>query len=129
MSIQNVFDMLGTDEFLKARTRANPHETIRGGIFQNRAAMKMAELDASFDFMFTDPKNNEGQSVLGANDLLYFADICAGPGGFSEYVLWRKKWHAKGFGLTLKGQSNRYLKHRCSWLRKKNRDRWSFNFF
>ncbi|XP_065052037.1 cap-specific mRNA (nucleoside-2'-O-)-methyltransferase 1-like isoform X2 [Rhopilema esculentum] len=99
---KKLFDMLGTDEFLKARTRANPHETIRGGIFQNRAAMKMAELDASFDFMFTDPRNHEGQSVLGTNDLLYFADICAGPGGFSEYVLWKKKWHAKGFGLTLK---------------------------
>lgn len=36
-------------------------------------------------------------------ELLYFADVCAGPGGFSEYVLWRKRWHAKGFGLTLKG--------------------------
>ena len=36
------------------------------------------------------------------NELLYFADICAGPGGFSEYVLWRKKWRSKGFGLTLK---------------------------
>ena len=35
--------------------------------------------------------------------MLYFADICAGPGGFSEYMLWRKKWHAKGFGFTLKG--------------------------
>jgi len=37
------------------------------------------------------------------NELLYFADICAGPGGFSEYVLWRKGWDAKGFGFTLKG--------------------------
>lgn len=39
-------------------------------------------------------------------DLLYFADVCAGPGGFSEYVLWRKKWHAKGFGMTLKGPND-----------------------
>ena len=38
-----------------------------------------------------------------SQDVLYFADICAGPGGFSEYVLWRKTWHAKGFGFTLKG--------------------------
>lgn len=36
-------------------------------------------------------------------DILYFADICAGPGGFSEYVFWRKTWRAKGFGFTLKG--------------------------
>jgi len=41
--------------------------------------------------------------VVGPNELLYFADVCAGPGGFSEYVLWRKGWQAKGFGFTLKG--------------------------
>lgn len=34
----------------------------------------------------------------------YFADICAGPGGFSEYVFWRKKWAFKGFGMTLRGE-------------------------
>lgn len=32
----------------------------------------------------------------------YFADVCAGPGGFTEYILWRKKWTFKGFGFTLK---------------------------
>ena len=41
--------------------------------------------------------------MVDPHDLLYFADFCAGPGGFSEYVLWRKKWDAKGFGFTLKG--------------------------
>ena len=41
--------------------------------------------------------------MVGPNDLLYFGDICAGPGGFSEYVLWRKGWQAKGFGFTLRG--------------------------
>ena len=35
--------------------------------------------------------------------MLYFSDICGGPGGFSEYAFWKKKWHAKGFGFTLKG--------------------------
>jgi len=43
------------------------------------------------------------QPAVVGTELLYFADICAGPGGFSEYVLWRRKWHAKGFGLTLRG--------------------------
>lgn len=41
--------------------------------------------------------------MVGPNELLYFGDICAGPGGFSEYVLWRAKGECKGFGLTLKG--------------------------
>ena len=44
------------------------------------------------------------QFKFGPYDVMYFADICAGPGGFSEYVLWKKTWNAKGFGFTLKGQ-------------------------
>jgi cap1 methyltransferase len=105
LKCKTVFDTLEGDEFLKARTRANPFETIKGGIFQNRAAMKMANIDSVFNFMFTYPKTSYpgGSRLLGSNDLLYFADICAGPGGFSEYVLWRRKAEmAKGFGLTLK---------------------------
>ena len=45
-------------------------------------------------------------SLLAPGELLYFADVCAGPGGFSEYVLWRKKWDAKAFGFTLKGPND-----------------------
>ena len=101
LASKSIFDHLGKDEFLKARTRANPYETIRGSIFQNRAAMKMAEMDASFDFIFTSHKDYDAKDP---SNLLYFADICAGPGGFSEYVLWKRKWHSKGFGFTLKAE-------------------------
>ena len=96
---KTIFDNLDSNELFKARTRANPYETIRGAIFLNRAAMKIAEVDASFDYMFT-----KHHAVKENNDLLYFADICAGPGGFSEYVLWRTKWRGKGFGFTLKAE-------------------------
>ena len=41
--------------------------------------------------------------MVGHGELLYFADVCAGPGGFSEYALWRSNAEAKGFGMTLKG--------------------------
>ena len=47
--------------------------------------------------------------TVGPNDILYFTDICAGPGGFSEYVLWRRKQtnaFTKGFGFTLKGSND-----------------------
>ena len=69
-----------------ARYRSNPYEAINSRFFQNRylfifysekigffiinfsnkyrAAMKMANLDAVFDFMFTDPKNTDGVSKL-----------------------------------------------------------------
>jgi cap1 methyltransferase len=41
--------------------------------------------------------------MVAENQLLYFADVCAGPGGFTEYILWKKGWSAKGFGFTLRG--------------------------
>ncbi|KAK7872080.1 hypothetical protein R5R35_004564 [Gryllus longicercus] len=106
ISSKSVFDSLNPEEMRKARTRSNPYETIRGAFFLNRAAMKMANMDKVFDFMFTDPKNERGESMIGPNELLYFADVCAGPGGFSEYVLWRRKWNSKGFGFTLKGDND-----------------------
>lgn len=93
---KSIFDNLSEKQFLDARTKSNPFETIKNAIFQNRAAMKMANIDAVFGFMFTNfiPSQQE--------EILYFADLCAGPGGFSEYILWRKKWKIKGFGFTLK---------------------------
>ncbi|KAL5008105.1 hypothetical protein ScPMuIL_013686 [Solemya velum] len=100
---KNVFDTLEPEEMRRARTRSNPYETIRGVFFLNRAAMKMANMDAALNFMFTDPRLSDGASLVQPNELFYFADICAGPGGFSEYVLWRKEGEAKGFGMTLKG--------------------------
>ncbi|XP_062871033.1 cap-specific mRNA (nucleoside-2'-O-)-methyltransferase 1 [Trichomycterus rosablanca] len=105
---KSVFDDLEGEEMRRARTRSNPYETIRGGFFLNRAAMKMANMDHVFDYMFTNPKDAQGRPTVRDKDseLLYFGDVCAGPGGFSEYVLWRKRWNAKGFGMTLKGSND-----------------------
>lgn len=44
--------------------------------------------------------------------IFYFADVCAGPGGFTEYILWRKKWQFKGFGFTLKDCGNDFTVNR-----------------
>ncbi|XP_062406548.1 cap-specific mRNA (nucleoside-2'-O-)-methyltransferase 1 [Sardina pilchardus] len=105
---KNVFDDLEGEEMRRARTRSNPYETIRGAFFLNRAAMKMANMDHVFDYMFTNPKDSQGKPLTRdkEGELLYFGDVCAGPGGFSEYVLWRRKWHAKGFGMTIKGPND-----------------------
>lgn len=100
---KTVFDNLTEDELRRTVLRSNPFESLRKGIFMNRAALKMANMDSAFDFMFTNPKDREGRPMVRENGLLYFADVCAGPGGFSEYVLWKKKWRAKGIGFTLKG--------------------------
>jgi len=107
LDCKSVFDNLEDKELRNARTKSNPFETIRGGIFQNRAAMKMANMDSVFDFMFSDPKDPEGVTMVKDGQLLYFADVAAGPGGFTEYVLWRRhhthSGNVKGFGFTLRG--------------------------
>lgn len=103
---KSVFDQLGEKEMRNARTRSNPFETIGSSIFMNRAAVKMANLDSMFGFMFTNPVDEDGRPTVNENELLHFADCCAGPGGFSEYVLWRKGWHAKGVGFTLKREND-----------------------
>jgi len=103
INCKSVFDHLEGHQMRRARTRSNPYETIAKVFFQNRAAMKMANIDAVLDFMFTSPKTEDGKSLIGSDELLYFADVCAGPGGFSEYVLWRRKQETKGFGFTLRG--------------------------
>ncbi|XP_068609863.1 cap-specific mRNA (nucleoside-2'-O-)-methyltransferase 1 [Brachionichthys hirsutus] len=102
---KSVFDNLEGEEMRRARTRSNPYEMIRGGIFLNRAAMKMSNIDHCFDNMFTNPKDSQAKPLTKdrEGELLYFGDVCAGPGGFSEFVLWKRRWHAKGFGMTLKG--------------------------
>jgi cap1 methyltransferase len=58
-----VFDELDPEELRKARARSNPFETIRGGFFLNRAAMKMANMDKVFDFIFTRPKDEHDVSI------------------------------------------------------------------
>lgn len=97
---KTIFDSLDKLELRKARTRSNPFETIRTVHFLNRAAVKMANIDRACEYMFTNPKH------VDPSELLYFADVCAGPGGFSEYILFRKKWRAKGFGFTLKNEND-----------------------
>uniref|UniRef100_A0A915K601 Cap-specific mRNA (nucleoside-2'-O-)-methyltransferase 1 n=1 Tax=Romanomermis culicivorax TaxID=13658 RepID=A0A915K601_ROMCU len=89
LDAKSVFDELNDKELRQARSRANPFESIKGVFFQNRAAMKMANLDAVFDFKLTnpDPVKDDAHEPP---PLFYFADVCAGPGGFTEYVLWKK---------------------------------------
>lgn len=66
-------------------------------------------MDAALDFVFTNPKDESKEPL--ANDLLYFAAICAGPGAFSEYVLWRNGWRDKGFEFTLRRENDSELNY------------------
>lgn len=60
-------DNIDDNDFRLARTKANPFETIKNGIFQNRAAMKMANIDWACDFMFTNPKFTDEVCILTLN--------------------------------------------------------------
>ncbi|GAB0094021.1 Cap-specific mRNA (nucleoside-2'-O-)-methyltransferase 1 [Sergentomyia squamirostris] len=106
LEAKNVFDNMSDFDMRRACQRSNPFETIKNAIFLNRAAVKMANIDSLLGFMFTNPVDEDGQSLVKDHELLYFADVCAGPGGFSEYVLWKRKWHAKGYGFTLRGEND-----------------------
>ncbi|CAB3383124.1 Hypothetical predicted protein [Cloeon dipterum] len=85
---KSALDVLDKSLIRRARDKSNPFVTIGKAFFQNRAALKMANIDAACDFMFTSPRDRQG--VARECDPLFFADVYAGPGGFSEYVLWRK---------------------------------------
>ena len=104
---KSAFDDMERRMMRDAVQRANPWELVstRGHhIFQNRAAMKMAEMDWLFNLThrkFSNPPLTTGPSKH--DKMFYFADICAGPGGFTEYVYWRRQQSARGWGFTLRG--------------------------
>lgn len=114
---KTLLDDVDHKTFIQARDGANPFEFIKKEFFgTSRATLKMANINAACGFMFTSAAEQEQEAdrtegngdrnhTTPAEDrLLYFSDVCSGPGGFSEYVLWKKKWRAKGYGYTLAGK-------------------------
>ncbi|TPX40457.1 hypothetical protein SeLEV6574_g06604 [Synchytrium endobioticum] len=95
--LKNQLDALPKHYFTQARTLANPYESIGRAIFVNRSAVKMANVDAVFGFT---------KELIAPHKPFRFADLCAGPGGFTEYLLWRIHpglADVRGYGITLKG--------------------------
>ncbi|ETK77101.1 hypothetical protein L915_16622 [Phytophthora nicotianae] len=97
---KNKFDELESPQFRSARAATNAFELLGKHRFLNRSAMKLVTLDHIF------------QWTHGAGERFTFADICGGPGGFSEYLLWRTQQSSDthGYGITLKGAANE-----CDW--------------
>ena len=130
------FDEIGqTKLFMEARNKANPFEGIKREIFQNRAALKMCEIDKHLNYLLTQPYNgccitfNKNCKIkqektlqdwkngiyntisihsrdLWTRELIYFSDLCSGPGGFTEYFLHINKWQCRGWGFTLKNNED-----------------------
>ena len=84
-------------EFRLARSACNPHESPPGRRrrdprFVNRSAIKLANVDALLGFVLT----SSGRTTRGGGERrrrpdFVFVDLCGAPGGFSEYVLHRRR--------------------------------------
>lgn len=88
-----------TPEFEQARTRTNPFETTTKSFLNNRAPVKLANIDFVFNIM----KKKWTRFDLTSDNKFKFIDIAAGPGGFTQLIQYRYP-NATGVGMTLKGE-------------------------
>ena len=93
--------------FQMARRLCNPIEVLGEGragglnnMFMNRSAVKLANVNASVGFALTQASNGGS---------FHFVDLCAAPGGFSEYLLYHcgrcypSISEIRGIGMSLIG--------------------------
>lgn len=93
--------------FQMARRFCNPIEVLGEGragglnnMFVNRSAIKLANVNASIGFALTQAANGGS---------FHFVDLCAAPGGFSEYLLYHcgrcypSVSEIRGIGMSLIG--------------------------
>lgn len=86
LALRKCLGVLNNAQYSTIRGNCNPFESLGKGPFLSRAGLKLANLDAALSYALTQPTTNSSdkQSVVGPNELFYFADVCAGPGGFTE---------------------------------------------
>lgn len=100
IALQKVKDSYGHQKFEEARNATNPFERIKNSIFMNRAAIKLANIDAVHHItkeIFTFDK-------MQSSSPFSFCDIAAGPGGFTQYIQFRYP-DSIGYGMTLKHET------------------------
>lgn len=85
--------------YLEARNMTNPFEEIRCSIFMNRAAIKLANIDAMYNLTL----HYGGLLKMVVDGIFTFCDIAGGPGGFTQYLQFRRP-DAMGYGITLKNE-------------------------
>src|SRR6185437_11037495 len=92
-TLQNGLSKYDRREMDPARSASNPYELIKSLGLRNRSAVKALE----FHYCLR-------RFGLWRDDwhTVTYADVGAGPGGFSEYMQARYKWRARGFGFTLR---------------------------
>lgn len=83
--------------FFEARNKTNPFEDLGNSIFINRAAIKLANIDAIYHLT----GNLYGSFKRQSESPFIFCDVAAGPGGFTQYLQYRLI-NSNGYGMTLK---------------------------
>lgn len=106
------FEALDATAFRTARSAANPYEALGRAQFLNRSALKLVNMDHLFRWT-TAIRHDE--LTTPATAAFAFADICGGPGGFSEYLLWRAAHRpnvgaVRGYGISLRDTNGT-----CDW--------------
>ncbi|XP_037035542.1 cap-specific mRNA (nucleoside-2'-O-)-methyltransferase 1-like [Bradysia coprophila] len=96
------YELFSESERRTKKQRVNPLEEVKKAFLLNRAAVKFANIDSLLGYMFSNPVDKLGRSIIEPNELMYFVDIWGGPGGFADYLLWRRDWQTKGFGIPMK---------------------------
>lgn len=98
-ALRSSLDEYDSRKIKTARNRSNFFE-VKSDQFMNRAALKIANVDAAFGWSGLCQLPGEEED----GELLYFVDVFGGPGGCSEYILWRNGgWKARGFGFSTRG--------------------------
>ena len=114
---KNRLDGIDSRRIRDARAKCNPCELIRTEGFQNRAALKLAEIDACTQWKVTRPDSfyhrlDRPHTLTN----LQAMDLCGGPGGFSEYLIWKTRKQCRIIGSTLRGPidfKTKFLDTRC----------------
>ena len=99
-TLQRAKDAFAGNNFLAARDATNPFENIGRSIFMNRAAIKLANVDAVLN-VSPDVFTFDGKTSTKA---ITFCDVAAGPGGFTQYLQYRYP-NGQGYGMTLKSKT------------------------
>ena len=89
-SLREELGNLDRTDFSEARSFCNAYEALGKCGYVCRSAVKLANLDDIVGGALT-------------KDTRRFADACAAPGGFSQYILSRSK--ARGLAMTLRGKN------------------------
>lgn len=134
-ALKDTFDDIATPVFKRVRSECNAAEALGRGPFLNRSAMKLANIDAIARLsvpqlalaeenkvsdrlspsQHREPRDKDiggdvyqtetPKSKLTPLLPLLFADLCGGPGGFSEYLIRKRRkmgLSARGWGISLR---------------------------